>query len=99
MLRDTRGHIVWHHQLESIAGLFFPTARQRTKLRKDYNKKLPDAFDQLRQVTVQEGWTLERVVQHRLERGECNDATYMPSCRGAYVLSQMLFHGSPQRAR
>jgi hypothetical protein len=94
ILLDSRGHLLWHHQMESIAALFFPTAKARVLLRKGVNGKRLEASFHLHRVVVQEEWALDRVVEQRLQRGDICYTTVMPNCRGAYLLSELLFRGS-----
>ncbi|MDD5450286.1 MAG: hypothetical protein PHT49_00060 [Desulfovibrionales bacterium] len=86
MLKDTRGILLWHQQVEDMINLF---VRDRTKimaLRKDINAKRPEAIEFLTQIHIEKNLTLMDFIQNRMIRGY----TRHPNVTGASVVYELL---------
>ncbi len=92
MLRDSRGHILWHFQLEGIFNLFIPLQCRCKDLRMGIGRKDPTAFATMKSIQIESNLTLYDLVVSRmlkLSNGEML-YTYPADFRGARVLYELL---------
>jgi len=86
MLKDTRGVLLWHHQLEDMINLFVRDRTEIMALRKGINAKRPEAIKFLTQINIEKNLTLLDFIQNRMIRGY----TRYPNVTGASVLYGLL---------
>lgn len=86
MLKDTRGILLWHHQLEDMINLFVRDRTEIIALRKGINAKRPEAIKSLTQIHIEKNLTLLDFIQNRMIRGY----TRYPNVPGASVLYGLL---------
>ena len=75
ILKDSRGFLLWHHQLECLFRAFHDDADKAVDLRKQINTKVPEAFD-LAGSLMFGGKSLENVIRERMVLGH----TVLPQC-------------------
>ncbi|MEW6328063.1 MAG: hypothetical protein AB1487_10820 [Thermodesulfobacteriota bacterium] len=86
MLKDTRGILLWHHQVEDMINLFVRDRTEIMALRKGINAKRPEAIEFLTQIHIEKNLTLLDFIQNRMIRGY----TRYPNVPGASVLYELL---------
>jgi hypothetical protein len=86
MLKDTRGVLLWRHQLEDMINLFVRDRTEIMALRKGINAKRPEAIEFLTQIHIEKNLTLLDFIQNRMIRGY----TRYPNVTGASVLYGLL---------
>lgn len=81
ILTDTRGFLLWHHQLEWLFRAFFDDTAKVVRLRKRINAKKPEAFE-LAGSLMLDNMSLENVIWERMALGY----TVFPNVKGALAL-------------
>lgn len=66
LLRDSRGVLIWRHQLENFYALFGHGAEACIAFRKDINKNVFEAFEYAGQLEVEPGLSLRDVIETRM---------------------------------
>lgn len=86
MLKDTRGVLLWHHQLEDMVNLFVRDRTEIMALRKGINAKRPEAIEFLTQILIEKDLTFLDFIQNRMICGY----THHPNVTGASVVYELL---------
>jgi hypothetical protein len=84
ILEDSRGLLLWHHQLEHLFRAFYDDITKVVRLRKQINAKVPDAFDIAESLKF-DGISLADIVEERMVLG----FTVSPNVKGASTLYKM----------
>ncbi|MDI6797281.1 MAG: hypothetical protein QMD09_10065 [Desulfatibacillaceae bacterium] len=82
MLKESRGVLLWHYQLENLLRLFVEDSAKVAKLRKGINVQSQTAYDQAKGLQLTEKDSLDEVITERM----LFFSTCSPNCRGAWVL-------------
>jgi hypothetical protein len=86
LLKDTRGFLLWHYQLENLINLFFGKSDKAMDLCRGINAKYPEALEKAKQLRFTEGLKLFDVISERMILG----ATKYPNIEGAHNLYRMM---------
>jgi hypothetical protein len=86
ILKDSKGILLWHHQLENLFSLFYVDRDQAVKLRKDVNKKVADVFDLADTLRFAEGHSLKDIIDERM----IYQNTCYPNFKGSLTLFKYL---------
>jgi hypothetical protein len=86
MLKDTRGILLWHQQLDDMINLFVRDRTEIMALRKGINAKRPEGVEFLTQILIEKDMTLLDLIQNRMICGY----TRYPNVTGASVLYELL---------
>ena len=86
ILPDSKGIILWHHQLENLLNMFFINRNEVTSIRKGINAKKADTFKILKSCKIDDAMTLEAFIRERMI------LTYgrPQNIYGAHVLNEIL---------
>jgi hypothetical protein len=82
MLKESRGVLLWHYQLENLLRLFVADSAKVTQLRKGINAQKQAAYNQANGMQLTEKYSLNEVITERMLFFN----TCSPNCRGALVL-------------
>lgn len=66
ILEQSRGLVIWHHQLEQLVGLFGYDQGERSAFRKGINCKRAEYFAEAERLSVVPGVTLRDVIEKRM---------------------------------
>ena len=86
ILKDSKGTLLWHYQLDHLFGCFYQDWNRVIELRKDINRKKTEVFDLAEKLKFAQGTTLNDVIRERM----IFSVTSPPNFRGALVLFQHL---------
>lgn len=86
ILEDSRGLLLWHHQLEDIISLFVRDRNNVVSIRKGVNAKRNEYIEALKQFKIDETTTLLEFINERMIGGH----TRYPNIQGAFVLYELL---------
>lgn len=92
LLKDSRGVVLWHYQLENLLNLFMMDRGDVLSIRKDINAKRAEVFDRVMRFRIDGSLTLMDFIMNRMYLGH----TVYPNIRGAYLLYN-LFKQDPQQ--
>jgi len=86
MLKESRGYLLWHYQLENLIRLFETDPRKVVEIRMGINAKRANLFKQTSKFKLSENLSLNDIVSERAFEG----CTSHPNIRGAYYLLNTL---------
>ncbi len=89
-LKESRGALIWHHQLENLYLFHLNNKDEATDFRKNILKKLASAFDLAFKIQIDQEITLNDVINDRMVFG----GTIIPSLREASKLFHLMNCGS-----
>ncbi|MBI5875579.1 MAG: hypothetical protein HZB81_07035 [Deltaproteobacteria bacterium] len=95
ILKETRGIILWHYQMESILSLFIRDNVGVVTVRKGINAKKPDTLHTTHITKIDKRMSLEKVIRQRMRLGH----TKYPNVKGALVVYEILRKGKDNRDR
>ncbi|MEW5735871.1 MAG: hypothetical protein AB1921_13515 [Thermodesulfobacteriota bacterium] len=81
MLKESRGVLLWHYQLENLLRLFVPDSDKVARLRKGINAQRRSAYDAARGMKLAKTSLADIITERMLFFNTCN-----PNVRGALAL-------------
>lgn len=89
ILKDSRGLLIWHYQLENLIRLFYSDNEHVVRLRKDINAKKAEAWELAKKLSFSDELTLYDIISDRM----AVDITRNPNIQGAYNLFTTINNG------
>ena len=86
LLKDSKGVILWHYQLENILNIFFTKRAEVLSIRKGINAKKADVIERVNKFHISETTTLWDFIFSIM----CLGYTVYPNIQGAYVLYDLI---------
>lgn len=86
ILKDSKGILLWHYQLDHLFGCFYRDWNKVIELRKDLNRKKTEVFALGEQLKFDQGNTLNDVLRERM----VFSVTVYPNFQGGLALFQHL---------
>ena len=86
LIKDTRGILLWHYQLENILNIFINDRYDVYMIRKGIMKNNSESFERIDKLYVNATLTLKNFICDRMHFGH----TVFPNVHGAYVLYDLI---------